>query len=56
MKFINYIKYCKRKIWDTYLLKVSLCQLKDHRSLYECYVPMKYKKYHKKMAKYVSFK
>ncbi|KAL5122784.1 OTU domain-containing protein [Glycine soja] len=26
-------------------------QLKDHRSLYECYVPMKYKKYHKKMAK-----
>ncbi|KAL9323740.1 hypothetical protein ACSQ67_008597 [Phaseolus vulgaris] len=31
--------------------QVSLCQLKDRRSLYECYVPMKYKKYHKKMAK-----
>ncbi|XP_061372384.1 OVARIAN TUMOR DOMAIN-containing deubiquitinating enzyme 12-like [Gastrolobium bilobum] len=26
-------------------------QLKDHRSLYECYVPMKYKQYYKKMAK-----
>ncbi|KAK7377764.1 hypothetical protein VNO80_03196 [Phaseolus coccineus] len=27
-------------------------QLKDHRSLYECYVPMKYKQYYKKMAKF----
>ncbi|CAL0332931.1 unnamed protein product [Lupinus luteus] len=26
-------------------------QIKDHRSLYECYVPMKYKRYYKKMAK-----
>ncbi|XP_020218531.1 OTU domain-containing protein DDB_G0284757 isoform X2 [Cajanus cajan] len=26
-------------------------QLKDHQSLYECYVPMKYKQYCKKMAK-----
>ncbi|RYR54114.1 hypothetical protein Ahy_A06g029376 isoform C [Arachis hypogaea] len=26
-------------------------QLKGHRSLYECYVPMKYKKYCKKIAK-----
>ncbi|KAL2320420.1 hypothetical protein Fmac_029389 [Flemingia macrophylla] len=26
-------------------------QLKDHHSLYECYVPMKYKQYCKKMAK-----
>lgn len=29
-------------------------QLKEHRSLYESYVPMKYKQYYKKMAKYVS--
>ncbi|RDY05376.1 OTU domain-containing protein, partial [Mucuna pruriens] len=27
-------------------------QLKDHRTLYECYVPMKYKQYYKKLAKY----
>lgn len=26
-------------------------QLKDHRSLYESYVPMKYKRYYKRMAK-----
>ncbi|KAK7336205.1 hypothetical protein VNO77_16739 [Canavalia gladiata] len=26
-------------------------QLKNHRSLYECYVPMKYKQYYKRMTK-----
>ncbi|KAK4272274.1 hypothetical protein QN277_020856 [Acacia crassicarpa] len=31
--------------------KEILKHLKDHRSLYECYVPMKYKQYCKKMAK-----
>jgi len=36
-----------------YVNNVSLCQLKDHRSLYESYVPMKYKRYYKRMAKYV---
>ncbi|CAB4305914.1 unnamed protein product [Prunus armeniaca] len=37
-----------------YEVKVSgdgNCQLKDYRSLYEGYVPMKYKRYYKKMAK-----
>ena len=28
-----------------------LLQLKDYRTLYEGYVPMKYKRYYKKMAK-----
>lgn len=31
----------------------SCFQLKDYCSLYEGYVPMKYKRYYKKMAKYV---
>jgi hypothetical protein len=30
-----------------------LVQLKEHKSLYEGYVPMKYKHYYKKMKKYV---
>jgi hypothetical protein len=33
----------------------SLVQLKEHKSLYEGYVPMKYKHYYKKMKKYVFF-
>ncbi|XP_028761166.1 OTU domain-containing protein DDB_G0284757 isoform X1 [Neltuma alba] len=33
-----------------YVRKEIVKQLKDHRSLYECYVPMKYKQYCKKMA------
>jgi hypothetical protein len=32
-----------------------LLQLKDYRALYEGYVPMKYKRYYKKMAKYVFY-
>ena len=35
------------------LRNVSLCQLKEHHSLYESYVPMRYKRYYKKMKKYV---
>lgn len=31
-----------------------LLQFKDYRASYEGYVPMKYKRYYKKMAKYVS--
>ncbi|KAF7801938.1 OTU domain-containing protein [Senna tora] len=34
-----------------YVRKEIVKQLKDHPSLYECYVPMKYKQYYKKMAK-----
>lgn len=41
---------CSSFLTFEYLL---LLQLKDHRSLYEGYVPMKYKSYYKKMAKYV---
>ncbi|GKV47596.1 hypothetical protein SLEP1_g54484 [Rubroshorea leprosula] len=33
------------------LYHLSSFQLKDHHSLYEGYVPMKYKRYYKKMAK-----
>lgn len=42
------------------LIRFRLCcttfscfQLKDYRSLYEGYVPMKYKRYYKKISKYV---
>lgn len=41
-------------IVGNYFLIVSMCfwfQLKENRSLYEGYVPMKYKKYYKKVAK-----
>ncbi|XP_057489361.1 OVARIAN TUMOR DOMAIN-containing deubiquitinating enzyme 12 isoform X2 [Actinidia eriantha] len=41
-------------VYGLYEMKVSgdgNCQLKDCRSLYEGYVPMKYKRYYKKMAK-----
>ena len=55
MKSISSIKQCKQMVWDANLHNFSLCQLKDHHSLYECYVPMKYKRYYKKMAKQVSF-
>ena len=30
---------------------VLLLQLKDNRTIYESYVPMKYKRYYKRMAK-----
>ncbi|XP_042501056.1 OVARIAN TUMOR DOMAIN-containing deubiquitinating enzyme 12-like isoform X2 [Macadamia integrifolia] len=36
-----------------YIRKEVVKQLKDNRSLYEGYVPMKYKHYYKKMAKVV---
>lgn len=32
---------------------IFLFQLKEYRSLYEGYIPMKYKHYYKKMEKYV---
>ncbi|KAL6535829.1 OVARIAN TUMOR DOMAIN-containing deubiquitinating enzyme 12 [Orobanche hederae] len=34
-----------------YIRKEVVKQLKDYRSLYECYVPMKYSRYYKKMAR-----
>ncbi|XP_062151776.1 OVARIAN TUMOR DOMAIN-containing deubiquitinating enzyme 12-like isoform X3 [Alnus glutinosa] len=41
-------------VYGLYEVKVSgdgNCQLKDYRTSYEGYVPMKYKRYYKKMAK-----
>lgn len=32
---------------------VFMFQIKDYRSLYEGYIPMKFSRYYKKMAKYV---
>lgn len=37
--------------YHKHVRKEIVKQLKDHRSLYEGYVPMKYKQYYKKMAK-----
>lgn len=37
--------------YHKHVRKEIVKQLKDFRSLYECYVPMKYKRYYKKMAK-----
>ncbi|KAI6700913.1 hypothetical protein NL676_015237 [Syzygium grande] len=37
--------------YHSHVRKEIVKQLKDYRSLYEGYVPMKYKRYHKKMAK-----
>ncbi|XP_048629968.1 OVARIAN TUMOR DOMAIN-containing deubiquitinating enzyme 12 isoform X2 [Brassica napus] len=34
-----------------YVVFVLLLQLKDNRTIYESYVPMKYKRYYKRMAK-----
>ncbi|KAL9331268.1 hypothetical protein ACSQ67_000878 [Phaseolus vulgaris] len=42
----------KHGVYEVEVSADGNCQLKDHRSLYECYVPMKYKQYYKKMAKF----